>query len=232
MQLKSLKVAKKQAQIDPVAQVPSLTGLQFALPCLSPAFLLLPSYSGWLSPDNLSMAQGSWGEGQEWSPWRRPLKWDGFWRENPHSSHWTVSSLRAGTSARISLCIPRVPPGPQQILNGGEPPAWRKLFSTPPSSGAWFISQKQGVLWRDIGSYKVILAFRGRYYFYKRQQEGGNYSKIPGLGHLGVCGWVPAFSSSCDPGVLGSSPTLGSHRERTSLSAYVSASLCVSLLNK
>ena len=40
--------------------------------------------------------------------------------------------------------------------------------------------------------------------------------------------WVSASSSGCDPGVLGSSPTSGSHREPPSSSAYVSVSLSLS----
>ena len=45
-------------------------------------------------------------------------------------------------------------------------------------------------------------------------------------------GWASAFGSGCDPRVLGLNPTLGSCREPDSPSSCVSASLCVSLMNK
>ena len=46
-------------------------------------------------------------------------------------------------------------------------------------------------------------------------------------------GWASAFGSGRDPGVLGLSPTSGSPRgTRFSFCIYVSASLCVSLVNK
>ena len=48
-----------------------------------------------------------------------------------------------------------------------------------------------------------------------------------------LSGWMSAFGSGCDPGVLGSRPTSGSWcMEPASPSAYVSASVCVSLMNK
>ena len=43
---------------------------------------------------------------------------------------------------------------------------------------------------------------------------------------------LSAFGSGHDPGVLGSSPTSGFLREPASPSAYVSASLTVSLMSK
>ena len=60
-------------------------------------------------------------------------------------------------------------------------------------------------------------------------------NRVKKLTGAGIPGWlsgsVPAFSLGCDPGVLGSSPTLGSLQE-ICFFAYVSASLCVSLMNK
>ena len=49
-----------------------------------------------------------------------------------------------------------------------------------------------------------------------------------------LSGWASAFSSGCDPGVLGSSPTSGSPQEPASPPACVSAtlSLCLSWINK
>ena len=54
---------------------------------------------------------------------------------------------------------------------------------------------------------------------------------------MGIPGWlsglVPAFGPGRDPGVLGSSPALDSCMEPASPpSAYVSASLSLSLVNK
>ena len=52
----------------------------------------------------------------------------------------------------------------------------------------------------------------------------------------GIPGWLrglaPAFGPGRDPGVLGSSPALGSLHEPASPSACVSASLSVSLMNE
>ena len=53
-------------------------------------------------------------------------------------------------------------------------------------------------------------------------------SGIPG----GISGSVPAFGPGHDPGVPGSSPTSGPGKEPASPSAWVSASLPVSLMNK
>ena len=54
--------------------------------------------------------------------------------------------------------------------------------------------------------------------------------------YLGVPGWLgswaSAFGSGHDPGVPGSSPTLGSPQGVASPSAYVSVSLSVSVMNK
>ena len=60
------------------------------------------------------------------------------------------------------------------------------------------------------------------------------HKKIYKWGEVGTPGWlsglVPAFGPGCDPGVPESSPTSG--MEPVSPSAYVSASLSVSLMNK
>ena len=56
----------------------------------------------------------------------------------------------------------------------------------------------------------------------------GNRPRMPGW----LSGQVSAFGSGHDPTVLGSSPTSGSCREPTFPSACVSASFCVSLINK
>ena len=47
-----------------------------------------------------------------------------------------------------------------------------------------------------------------------------------------LSGWASAFSSGPDPGVLESSPELGSHRDPASSSASVSAFLSGSLVNQ
>ena len=72
---------------------------------------------------------------------------------------------------------------------------------------------------------------------YSLEREQGEGQNERGKKELGIPGWrsglVPAFVLGRDPGDPGSNPTSGSWcMEPASPSAYVSASLCVSFVNK
>ena len=69
-----------------------------------------------------------------------------------------------------------------------------------------------------------------KYFYYHLSQERiWSFIHLPGSG---TPGWASAFGSGGDPHIWGLSSTLGSLQEPCFPSVYVSASLCVFLMNK